>query len=132
MLIKVAQLPALFPRSLDDTSSLVLITIISAYGVSEIMKVLSMRLLACSLLTAICFNSGSAQVCRNSSTAIGGKPFPPLIEATTEDLITGLESGLFTSVDLVNVSYLASTCLSALFLGSIWIFHRTENTSIYL
>ena len=44
----------------------------------------------------------SAQVCSNSSTAINGKPFPPLIEATTEDLITGLESGLFTSVDLVN------------------------------
>ncbi|KAK8040602.1 hypothetical protein PG991_000390 [Apiospora marii] len=35
-------------------------------------------------------------------TAIGGKPFPPLIEATLEDLVNGLESGLFTSVDLVN------------------------------
>ncbi|KAB5550001.1 amidase [Coniochaeta sp. 2T2.1] len=44
----------------------------------------------------------SAQVCSNSSTAIGGTPFPPLIEATLEDLAKGLESGLFTSVDLVN------------------------------
>ncbi|KAI1613970.1 amidase [Exophiala viscosa] len=42
-----------------------------------------------------------SQECFNSSTAINGKAFPPLIEATTEDLITGLESGLFTSVDLV-------------------------------
>lgn len=44
----------------------------------------------------------SAQVCSNSSTAIGGTPFPPLIEADLEDLVKGLESGLFTSVDLVN------------------------------
>ncbi|KAI0476478.1 amidase [Xylariaceae sp. FL0804] len=28
--------------------------------------------------------------------------FPPLIDATLEDLVTGLEKGLFTSVDLVN------------------------------
>ncbi|KAH8662187.1 amidase [Xylariales sp. PMI_506] len=40
--------------------------------------------------------------CTNSSTSIDGKPFPPLIEATLEDLVSGLESGLFTSVDLVN------------------------------
>ncbi|KAI0124753.1 amidase [Xylariales sp. AK1849] len=44
--------------------------------------------------------------CTNSSTAIDGKPFPPLIEATLEDLASGLESGLFTSVDLVN-AYIA-------------------------
>lgn len=44
----------------------------------------------------------AAQICSNASTAIDGRPFPPLIDATTEDLITGLESGLFTSVDLVN------------------------------
>lgn len=43
-----------------------------------------------------------AQTCANASTAIGGKPFPPLLDATLEDLATGLESGLFTSVDLVN------------------------------
>ncbi|KAK8099201.1 uncharacterized protein PG998_012442 [Apiospora kogelbergensis] len=40
------------------------------------------------------------------STAIGGTPFPPLIEATLEDLASGLDSGLFTSVNLVN-AYLA-------------------------
>ncbi|KAL8714673.1 MAG: hypothetical protein Q9220_001622 [cf. Caloplaca sp. 1 TL-2023] len=33
----------------------------------------------------------------------GGSKFPLLIDATTEELETGLESGLFTSVDLVNV-----------------------------
>jgi hypothetical protein len=44
-----------------------------------------------------------SQSCFNQSTAINGKPFPPLIEATTEDLAVGLESGLFTSVDLVKV-----------------------------
>ncbi|KAL2396246.1 amidase [Exophiala dermatitidis] len=43
----------------------------------------------------------SAQLCYNQSTAINGTPFPPLIEATTEDLAKGLEAGLFTSVDLV-------------------------------
>lgn len=32
--------------------------------------------------------------------------FPPLIDATTEDVIVGLESGLFTSVDLTN-AYIA-------------------------
>ncbi|KAK3393554.1 amidase [Podospora didyma] len=47
-----------------------------------------------------------AELCTNSSTAINGKPFPPLIEANLEDLVKGLESGLFTSVDLVN-AYIA-------------------------
>lgn len=37
-----------------------------------------------------------------SRTAINGTDFPPLIEATLEDLVSGLDSGLFTSVDLVN------------------------------
>ncbi len=45
----------------------------------------------------------AAQSCYNTRTAINGTAFPPLIEATTEDLIRGLESGLFTSVDLVQV-----------------------------
>lgn len=31
--------------------------------------------------------------------------YPDLIEATTEELAFGLEKGLFTSVDLVNVSF---------------------------
>ncbi len=35
-------------------------------------------------------------------TAIHGRPFPPLIEATLDDLSRGLSTGLFTSVDLVN------------------------------
>ncbi|MCJ1412760.1 hypothetical protein MMC19_006858 [Ptychographa xylographoides] len=37
---------------------------------------------------------------------VNGKPFPSLIEVTTEDLATGLESGQFTSVDLVT-AYIA-------------------------
>ncbi len=36
---------------------------------------------------------------------IAASPFPLLIDATTESLETGLESGLFTSVDLVNVRF---------------------------
>ncbi|KIW72248.1 hypothetical protein PV04_00456 [Phialophora macrospora] len=43
----------------------------------------------------------AARSCYNQTTAINGTAFPPLIEATTEDLVRGLESGLFTSVDLV-------------------------------
>ncbi|KIW12411.1 hypothetical protein PV08_09688 [Exophiala spinifera] len=43
----------------------------------------------------------TCEPCSNRSTSINGKPFPPLIEATTENLIVGLELGLFTSVDLV-------------------------------
>ncbi|ETS78497.1 hypothetical protein PFICI_10559 [Pestalotiopsis fici W106-1] len=46
--------------------------------------------------------SVALSACTNSSTSIDGKPFPPLIEAMLEDLVSGLESGLFTSVDLVN------------------------------
>ena len=34
---------------------------------------------------------------------MNGKPFPSLIDVTTEELNVGLESGQFTSVDLVNV-----------------------------
>ncbi|MCJ1399661.1 hypothetical protein MMC11_002863 [Xylographa trunciseda] len=37
---------------------------------------------------------------------VNGKPFPSLIEVTTEQLATGLESGQFTSVDLVT-AYIA-------------------------
>ncbi|MCJ1478029.1 hypothetical protein MMC13_006704 [Lambiella insularis] len=33
---------------------------------------------------------------------VNGKPFPNLIDVTTEELATGLESGQFTSVDLVD------------------------------
>lgn len=62
-------------------------------------------LFTCSLLTSFWVNVwANAQVvlpCSNR-TAINGTPFPSLIDVTTEDLISGLESGLFTSVDLVN------------------------------
>lgn len=37
-----------------------------------------------------------------STTSIDGQPFPPLIDATLDDLFYGLNTGLFTSVDLVN------------------------------
>ena len=36
-----------------------------------------------------------------TGTLIKGQPFPSLIEVDLEDLVDGLESGLFTSVDLV-------------------------------
>jgi hypothetical protein len=37
----------------------------------------------------------------------GDKPaYPGLLEATTEELAGGLKKGLFTSVDLVNVSFI--------------------------
>jgi amidase len=36
-----------------------------------------------------------------TGTSIKGTPFPSLIDVDLEDLVTGLESGLFTSVDLV-------------------------------
>lgn len=39
---------------------------------------------------------------------IAASPFPLLIDVTTESLETGLESGLFTSVDLVHVRFRAS------------------------
>lgn len=76
------------------------------------------RLLACTVLSSLCFTFlTNAQTCYNSSTAINGKPFPPLIEATTEDLITGLESGLFTSVDLVNVRWASSQVRHNILMG---------------
>lgn len=53
-------------------------------------------------VTAVCVCQGQPSTCANSSTAIDGKPFPPLIEATLDDLVWGLDTGLFTSVDLVN------------------------------
>jgi hypothetical protein len=45
---------------------------------------------------------------------VKGTPFPKLIDVTLEELETGLESGLFTSVDLVTVrrttpSHMSST-----------------------
>jgi hypothetical protein len=54
-------------------------------------------------IATFCQYSHTAQTCWNASTAIDSKPFPPLIETTTEDLIRGLETNLFTSVDFVSV-----------------------------
>ena len=69
----------------------------------------SFKVIVYALLTSswvnVWTNAQVALPCSNS-TAIGGTPFPRLIDATTEDLISGLESGLFTSVDLVN-AYIA-------------------------
>lgn len=52
-------------------------------------------------LTALAgFGISALAACPSSCTALGD--VPPLIEATVEDLMTGLQMGLFTSVDLVN------------------------------
>ncbi|KAH6647052.1 amidase [Truncatella angustata] len=62
----------------------------------------SFKILCAIALSTLAVSSSASKRYTNSSTAIGGKPFPPLIEATLEDLVYGLESRLFTSVDLVN------------------------------
>lgn len=46
----------------------------------------------------------TAQTCPNATTSINGTSFPSLFDVTLEELIVGLESKLFTSKDLVNVS----------------------------
>ena len=56
---------------------------------------------SCSSWPALAF---PAYGCLNE-TSINSISFPDLIEATTEDLIAGLESKLFTSEDLVNVRH---------------------------
>jgi amidase len=45
----------------------------------------------------------AVEACWNPSTILNGAPFPPLLDATLDDLAHGLEAGLFTSVDLVEV-----------------------------
>lgn len=79
-----------------------LISVLRVFGPTAFPTAL--RLFTYSLLTSFWANVwANAQVvltCSNR-TAINGTPFPSLIDATTEDLISGLESGLFTSVDLV-------------------------------
>ena len=64
------------------------------------LRVLTYSLLA-SFWANVWANTQVVLPCSNR-TAINGTPFPSLIDTTTEDLISGLESGLFTSVDLVN------------------------------
>jgi hypothetical protein len=41
--------------------------------------------------------------CEPSNLMVKGQPFPSLLDVTLDELTTGLESGLFTSVDLVKV-----------------------------
>lgn len=41
--------------------------------------------------------------CLADAWVVRGKPFPSFIDVTIEDLAIGLETGLFTSVDLVKV-----------------------------
>ncbi|MCJ1373951.1 hypothetical protein MMC20_005181 [Loxospora ochrophaea] len=54
-----------------------------------------------SLLSLWLLTTVVAQDC-STTPLVNGKPFPSLIDVTVEDLATGLESGQFTSVDLVN------------------------------
>lgn len=68
------------------------------------MAPISLASLFVALLSWLSLRSwATAQPCTNQSTAINGVAFPPLIEATTDDLVRGLEAGLFSSVDLVTV-----------------------------
>lgn len=57
---------------------------------------------ACQLLGQLVAARPSPSGC-NATTAIDGNAFPPLIEATIEDLILGYEMSWFTSVDVVQV-----------------------------
>ncbi|TKA32432.1 hypothetical protein B0A50_01539 [Salinomyces thailandicus] len=59
-----------------------------------------MRLNVAALVGAVSLVS-AATVPPYTGTIINGERFPTLIDVTLEDLNTGLESGLFTSVDLV-------------------------------
>lgn len=70
--------------------------------------------LLCSLTVTAFTLLSSVDASSNPGTSINGNPFPSLLDVTTEDLITGLESGLFTSVDLVNASIPGSPPLPVL------------------
>ncbi|KAK7946696.1 uncharacterized protein PG986_011017 [Apiospora aurea] len=73
--------------------------------VPESPKMLAMKFgvaLAFAAMGAGQTSTPSNEDCPSTNTAINGTPFPPLIEATLEDIVKGLESGLFTSVELVN------------------------------
>jgi amidase len=59
------------------------------------------KFLACTALLSSLLFLGTAWGVPNSKKA----DFPSLLEATTEELAEGLKKGLFTSVDLVNVSF---------------------------
>lgn len=55
-------------------------------------------MLAC--LSALTW-AATAQLACNASTFINGQPFPSLLDVDLEQLVAGLEGGLFTTVDLV-------------------------------
>ncbi|KAH9888645.1 amidase [Xylariomycetidae sp. FL2044] len=59
----------------------------------------SISLLALVALNGLCCHRVAYAATYTPFTALGD--FPPLIEATLDDLVTGLDMGLFTSVDLV-------------------------------
>lgn len=65
--------------------------------------ILSTRFLTCAVLLLSSLSLAAS---------LPGKPsgsrddYPGLLEATTEELARGLRRGLFTSVDLVNVSFI--------------------------
>lgn len=67
--------------------------------VLSIIKYTGICLLLCSHISAAAIDNGSQQV-------IKGQAFPRAIDVTTEDLRHGLDSGLFTSQDLVR-TYIA-------------------------
>ena len=83
----------------------------------------SAKLLACtalwsSFLSSLAAPSQSLKAARASST------YPELMDATAEDLIAGLESGMFTSVDLVEVSF-AQIC------GRKYLLLNIDKTGVY-
>lgn len=89
------------------SSPLLLILLLASLFWSETLKMLG-SLFAQSLVALVATVVGAchAQSARSNAwgtaTAIDGKPFPSLIDATLDDLAQGLDAGLFTSVDLVN------------------------------
>ncbi|KAJ4397522.1 hypothetical protein N0V93_001753 [Gnomoniopsis smithogilvyi] len=76
----------------------IVVGILSLYWSATVKMLGSAFIQKLAALAAIAVSACQGQ----SSTAINGEDFPPLIEATLEDLVSGLDSGLFTSVDLVN------------------------------
>jgi hypothetical protein len=73
------------------------------------MMFLSARFVACAalLLSTVSVVASSAKGKSYPNPSNGADSiYPGLLEATTEELAEGLKEGLFTSVDLVNVSSL--------------------------
>lgn len=70
--------------------------------VTSCADLLAVGTLACNFLGQLVAARPPPSGC-NATTAIDGNVFPPLIEATIEDLILGYEMSWFTSVDVVQV-----------------------------